>query len=75
MEIGSLDNFQNKFDKINDSLAADKRVELTFERKTNVIGTILGYLLMPIIFIALYFFSDASGKWRRWWYLVHRYST
>ncbi|HQW95669.1 MAG: ATP-dependent zinc metalloprotease FtsH [Bacteroidetes bacterium] len=56
MEIGSLDNFQNKFDKINDSLAADKRVELTFERKTNVIGTILGYLLMPIIFIALYFF-------------------
>lgn len=55
MEIGSLDNFETKFDKINDNLAAGNRVELTYEKKTNVIGTILGYLLMPLIFVALYF--------------------
>jgi len=55
MEIGSLENFENKFDKINDTLSPENRVVLTYEKKTNVIGTILGYLLMPLIFVALYF--------------------
>lgn len=56
MEIGSLTNFETKFDKINDSLTQEQRVEVTYERKTNVIGTILSWLLMPLIFIGLYFF-------------------
>ncbi|MCO6461529.1 MAG: ATP-dependent zinc metalloprotease FtsH [Saprospiraceae bacterium] len=55
MEIGSLDVFKPDFDKINNSLSPDRQVVLTYETRTNVIGTILGYLLMPIIFIALYF--------------------
>jgi cell division protease FtsH len=56
MEIGSLTNFETKFDKINDSVTQEHRVEVTYERKTNVIGTILSWLLMPLIFIGLYFF-------------------
>lgn len=56
MEIGSLQSFEPKFDKINDELSADKRVVLTFEKKSNVIGQLLGYLLMPLIFIGLYLF-------------------
>lgn len=50
-----MENFENKFDKINDTLSPENRVVLTYEKKTNVIGTILGYLLMPLIFVALYF--------------------
>ncbi len=56
MEIGSLTNFETKYDKVNDNLSPENRVEVTYERKTNVIGTILSWLLMPLIFIGLYFF-------------------
>jgi len=64
MEIGSLTNFETKFDKINDSLTQEQRVEVTYERKTNVIGTIklvadASDLYWPLLL------SDEKGKrWR-----------
>lgn len=56
IDIGPSQNFVEKLDALNNGLPEDQKVEVLFERKGNFLGTLLTYVFMIFIFIALYMF-------------------
>lgn len=56
VEIGSVETFEQNINKLNETRPKEQQVELLFSKKSNIIGTLIGYLLMPVIFILLYLF-------------------
>jgi len=56
MQTGPSQNFVEKMDALNSTLADNQKVEVLFETKGNFVGTLMGYAFMIFIFIALYMF-------------------
>lgn len=56
IDIGPAQAFVEKFDKINNQLPENNRVEMLFEKQGDILGTVLGYVFMIVIFVALYMF-------------------
>lgn len=56
IDIGPPQNFVEKLDALNNSMPENQKVEVYFENKSNFLGTLLTYVFMIFIFIALYMF-------------------
>ncbi len=62
LRIGSLEKFQNDYEKTQADLPADKRIPLEFEGRDNVWGGLLSAIIPIAIFCGLIFFLTRGAR-------------